>query len=176
MSVSEENVVYVISDELGYVTSFINITDANTFLEKYSYVRMIIQTFKLNPAHQLQNIYVVVYKENNLVAFVSNDKEAAEHVRRTYLIVGAVHDEPIESRILPIGILNENDGKRLDISQKVFSGYFDGSQTMEDVAKLNLKNETFLESLLEGKAENIENLDKRIQLMDFVIQSNAVIE
>ena len=58
----------------------------------------------------------------------------------------------------------------------VFSGYFDGSQTMEDVAKLNLKNETFLESLLEGKAENIENLDKRIQLMDFVIQSNAVIE
>ena len=171
--VSATDVVYVVSDELGYVTSFIEIKDANTFLEKYSYVNLIIQTFKLNPASQLEKIYVVVFKENNLVAFVSNDKEAAEHVHKTYLIIGAVHNEPIEDRLLPIGIINENDEKRLDISQKVFSGYFDGSKTLEDIAKLDIKNETFLENLLEGKVENIEKLDKQIQLMDFVIQSSV---
>ena len=97
--------VYVISDELGYVTSFIEIKDANDFLEKYSYVNLIIQTFKLDPKLQRENIYVVAYKENNLVAFVSNDKDAAEHVHKTYLIIGAVHNESIDSRMLPIGII-----------------------------------------------------------------------
>lgn len=80
--------LFVVSDRMGVVGAFRTLAEARrAALDKYTAVPFVVHRFPLadGPA---DTVWLVLYRDSDVVAFASNDHDEAERVRQVYARVG----------------------------------------------------------------------------------------
>jgi hypothetical protein len=86
---------YVLSDSSGFVGAFYTIQDAAREVLKYNLIPFIVQKFSVAPG-PVDRVWVVLYRDLDAVAFVSNNREEAEKVQLIYGRVGLSYPDYID--------------------------------------------------------------------------------
>jgi hypothetical protein len=86
---------YVLSDSQGYVGTFYSAKAAKEIVQKYSPVPFIIQQFGV-ASGPVATVWVVLYRDIDSVAFVSNSRAEAERVQGIYNKVGLAYPDSID--------------------------------------------------------------------------------
>uniref|UniRef100_A0A6C0I049 Uncharacterized protein n=1 Tax=viral metagenome TaxID=1070528 RepID=A0A6C0I049_9ZZZZ len=105
--------LYVLSDNVGYVGTYYSISDIEEITSAYHLVTFIVQCFKTSKTSDLLKVWVVLYKDIDAVAFVSNNREDALKVQSTLMQVGITYIDSIDCWKQNIG-LSKSAKDRLD--------------------------------------------------------------
>jgi hypothetical protein len=84
-----------LSDSQGYVGAFYSAKAANEIVQKFSPVPFIIQRFEVAPG-SVVTVWIVLYRDIDSVAFVSNSRTEAERVQAIYNRVGLAYPDSID--------------------------------------------------------------------------------
>jgi len=86
---------YVLSDSNGFVGAFYTADDANAVVQQYSPIPFIIRRFEVSPG-PVSMIWVVLFRDIDAVAFVSNCRAEAERMQNIYIRVGLSYSDSID--------------------------------------------------------------------------------
>ena len=158
--------LYVLSDNVGYVGSYYSISDVEEITSAYHLVTFMIQCFKTSKTEDLLTVWVVLYKDIDAVAYVSNNRMDAVKVHSVLMQMGIAYMDCIDYWKQPVGLAKSakdrldaihsiKDKKLLDDSYNIF------------IQKLNLSNE----NLPNGPIEQLINETQKISIIDAIIPS-----
>jgi len=158
--------LYVLSDNVGYVGSYYSISDIEEITSAYHLVTFMIQCFKTSKTEDLLTVWVVLYKDIDAVAYVSNNRMDAVKVHSVLMQMGIAYMDCIDYWKQPVGLAKSakdrldaihsiKDKKLLDDSYNIF------------IQKLNLSNE----NLPNGPIEQLINETQKISIIDAIIPS-----
>ena len=158
--------LYVLSDNVGYVGSYYSISDVEEITSAYHLVTFMIQCFKTSKTEDLLTVWVVLYKDIDAVAYVSNNRMDAVKVHSVLMQMGIAYMDCIDYWKQPVGLAKSakdrldaihsiKDKKLLDDSYNIF------------IQKLNLSNE----NLPNGPIEQLINETQKISIIDAIVPS-----
>jgi hypothetical protein len=107
---------HVVSDFLGFIGAFGSAAEAKAVASRYPEARLIFQRFAVAPGPTTQ-VWVVLYADNDAVAFVSNSRVEAEQAQREYARLELVHTGAISYWKHRVGMLATGAEKRLGASR-----------------------------------------------------------
>ena len=113
------------SDARGFVGAFLELSDAADIINKYAPTPFIIQQFALAPG-LTDTVWVVLYREIDAVAFVSNNIDDATRAQKTLLTIGATYDDPITYWEQPVNTIIPPAAKHLDIISAAHAEFTSG--------------------------------------------------
>lgn len=162
---------YVVCDAQGFVGAYKEANMMITLRNKYAPTPFLVQRFRLTPGIQQDEIWNVLYKANDIVAFASNDKEAAKTALSAYNELGLSYEDDVDFWNQPLNKINISAEERLDSIKRAHEMYMAGT--------LNEPNEVFdremekINKLLEpSKFSPIERFlreNEKITIFDCVI-------
>jgi hypothetical protein len=115
--------LYVVSDSVGFVGAFPTARAAeDAVFRKYPEIPCIVQRFPVAPG-PCDNVWVVLYRDLDAVAFVSNSRAEAERIRQVYASVGLVYDDDVDYWEQPFGVLSKPAAERLAMRHRVHEAY-----------------------------------------------------
>ena len=156
--------LYVLSDNVGYVGTYYSISDIEEITSSYNLVTFMIQCFKTSKKSDLFTVWVVLYKDIDAVAFVSNNREDAIKVQSTLMQVGITYIDSIDYWKQTVG-LSKLAKDRLDAIHSVKSlKILDDSYNIF-IKKIDLSTEKKI------AIDNNDNNNKKINIMDAIIPS-----
>jgi hypothetical protein len=88
-------VYYSLSCPVGLVGVFDSIEQVTAVLQLYPSIKFVAHKYNSSPG-ETQYVWVVLYRDVDAVAFVSNDREAAERVHKIYLDINLTYDDSID--------------------------------------------------------------------------------
>jgi hypothetical protein len=96
--------ITVMSDRFGFVGAFPSDAAATAVAQRYPGVPLLAHRFPAadGPADA---VWVVLYRDSDAVAFVSNSRAEAARVQAAYVAVGLAHDEPLDYWEQPLGAI-----------------------------------------------------------------------
>ena len=158
--------LYVLSDNVGDVGSYYSISDVEEITSAYHLVTFMIQCFKTSKTEDLLTVWVVLYKDIDAVAYVSNNRMDAVKVHSVLMQMGIAYMDCIDYWKQPVGLAKSakdrldaihsiKDKKLLDDSYNIF------------IQKLNLSNE----NLPNGPIEQLINETQKISIIDAIVPS-----
>jgi len=157
--------LYVLSDNVGYVGSYYSISDIEEIVSAYHLITsFMVQCFKTSKAADLFTVWVVLYKDIDAVAFVSNNRMDAVKVHSTLMQMGLAYEDCIDYWKQTVGLSPSakerldrihtiKDKKLLDDSYNIF------------IQKLDLSTE----NIPNGPIEQLMNETQKITIMDAII-------
>ena len=96
--------LYVLSDNVGYVGSYYSISDIEEITSAYHLVTFMIQCFKTSKSEDLLTVWVVLYKDIDAVAYVSNNRMDAVKVHSVLMQMGIAYMDCIDYWKQPVGL------------------------------------------------------------------------
>jgi hypothetical protein len=115
--------MFVVSDGVGFVGAFSSEARARAVLEQFAPIPFVVQTFPVAPGSPRDSVWVVLYRDIDAVAFVSNDRDAADRVHREYGRVGLTYDDPIDFWEQPFDAVSPPAAERLSIQKRAHDMY-----------------------------------------------------
>jgi len=163
--------LHVVSDSAGYVGTFPTLSAAHlAVVQKYPLTPFLIQKFAVAPG-STDSVWVVLYRDLDAVAFVSNDREAAVRVQAAYASIGLAYDDSIDYWEQPVGVVATGAARRLEAqarAHRMYSGDDDGDleRSLEaDQARL----EELLAPRADGPLERLLRENERVTILDAVV-------
>ena len=117
--------IYALSDARGFVGAFLELPDAADIINKYAPTPFIIQRFALAPG-PTNTVWVVLYREIDAVAFVSNNIDVATRAQKSLLTIGATYDDSITYWEQSMNTIAESAAKHLDIISAAHAEFTSG--------------------------------------------------
>jgi hypothetical protein len=133
---------YVLSDSQGYVGTFYSAKAAKDIVQKYSPIPFIIQQFGV-ASGPVATVWIVLYRDIDSVAFVSNSRAEAERVQGVYNTVGLAYPDSIDYWEHSANRCTRSALDRLETLREVHSTVFDP----EEMRIRQEENERRLEQL-----------------------------
>ena len=157
--------IYTISDNVGYIGSFYSISDIEDTAKAYPLVPLMVQCFKTSISSDIFNVWVILYKEIDAVAFVTNNRDDAIKMQATYKKIGLTYEDDVDYWQKPIG-LSPYAKKRLDLlhADKKFTDILD-SDYDRYLEKLDLSTEY----IPGGPIEKLMQETKKITIFDCIV-------
>ena len=115
---------YVLSDSQGYIGTFYSAKTAKEIVQKYSPVPFIIQRFGV-ASGPVATVWIVLYRDIDSVAFVSNSRAEAERVQGIYNNVGLAYPDSIDYWEHSANRCTRSALDRLETLREVHSTVFD---------------------------------------------------
>lgn len=162
---SSPNSFYVISDNYGYVTTYTSISDVQHLTNKYPTLSFLVQRFDVSDG-PLSPIWVVLYRDIDAVAFVSNNRETAITVKGEYNKIGLSYVDEIDYWQRELGVIDSNTEDRLESFSRANTMYIGTSA--EDIALREAEDMSRLQRLTEGSVMKINVDDTKITIFDCV--------
>jgi hypothetical protein len=167
---SEKNVhppyLYVLSDNVGYVGTYYSISDIEEITSSYHLVSFMIQCFKTSKTSDLLTIWVVLYKDIDAVAYVSNNRLDAVKVHSTLMQMGLAYMDSIDFWKQNVG-LSKSAKERLDVIHSIKDKKLLDDSYNIFIQKLDLSTE----NMPNGPIDCIINETQKINIMDAIIPS-----
>jgi hypothetical protein len=160
--------LYVLSDNAGYVGTYYSISDIEEITSSYNLVPFVVQCFKTSKYSDLFTVWVVLYKDIDAVAFVSNNRNDAIKVQNILLNLNITYSDDIDYWKQTIG-LSAQAKERLDLlhsirDKKILDNAYDVF-----IKKLDISTEeNFLEN---GPIRKLLNEHQKITIMDAIVPS-----
>ena len=105
---------HVLSDIHGFVGAFSSAKAADLVVQKFAPIPFIIQRFETAPG-PVDTIWVVLYRDLDSVAFLSNDRAEAERVQGIYNSVDLSYIDSIDYWEHPVDKLTRVASERLEL-------------------------------------------------------------
>lgn len=156
---------YVVSDNYGYVTTYTNISMVQHLTNTYPTIPFLVQRFDVSDG-PLSPIWVVLYRDIDAVAFVSNNKETAITVQGEYNKIGLSYPDPIDYWQRELGTIEANTKDRLESFSRANTMYTD--TTAEDIAMREADDMSKLQRLTEGRIQKIIKENEKMTIFDCV--------
>jgi hypothetical protein len=86
---------YVVSEAAGFVGAFYSAEDAESFVVQHHSVPFLVQKFPVLPG-PVSRVWVVLYRDVDAVAFLSNSREESERVQKEFAKVGQTYPDSID--------------------------------------------------------------------------------
>ena len=161
---------YVLSDSSGFVGAFYTIQDAEKEILKYNLIPFIVQKFSVAPG-PIDKVWVVLYRDLDAVAFVSNNREEAEKVQLIYGRVGLSYPDYIDYWEQYANTINPNIVIRLESLSEAHSNCV-GEASEEELKQRELDDIERVSRLMGSRpptyysstSENITILDEVIPI------------
>lgn len=166
--------LYVVSDNFGFVGAFSSAAFAEELvLRKYPSIPFITQRFPTIPG-PCDSVWVVLYRDIDAVAFVSNSRSEAERVQGVYQRVGLSYPDSIDHWEQALNVVSKPAEDRLIPRHRAHLMYA-GPLTTEEVEKMEAADLARVEALVASKddgplARVIRELEP-VTIMDCVIPS-----
>lgn len=162
----------VVSDNYGFVGAYHSLTAAREFvLKKYASIPFLVQRFPRAPGG-CDKVWVVLYRDIDAVAFVSNDQAEASRVKELLLKVGLAYPDTIECWEQPLGQVLPQTAERLASRHRAHQMYA-GSVVAESLESLRAAEYARVSALLapepDGPLEKAIRENERITIMDCVV-------
>jgi hypothetical protein len=165
--------LYVVSDSVGFVGAFPTARAAeDAVFRKYPEIPCIVQRFPVAPG-PCDNVWVVLYRDLDAVAFVSNSRAEAERVRQVYARVGLAYDDDVDHWEQPFGVASKPAAERLERRHRVheaFAGELGATDTIDERTKADLDRLDALSRPREdGPLARLLRENEPITIMDCVV-------
>ena len=158
--------LYVLSDNVGYVGSYYSISDVEEITSAYHLVTFMIQCFKTSKTEDLLTVWVVLYRDIDAVAYVSNNRMDAVKVHSVLMQMGIAYMDCIDYWKQPVG-LSKSAKDRLDAIHSIKDKKLLDDSYNIFIQKLNLSNA----NLPNGPIEQLINETQKISIIDAIIPS-----
>jgi len=156
--------LYVLSDNVGYVGTYYSISDIEEITSAYYLVTFMVQCFKVSKKSGLFDVWVVLYKDIDAVAYVSNNKNDASKVHATLMQMGIAYIDSIDYWKQRVG-LSPQAKHRLDLIHSIKDKKILDDSYNILIHKLDLSTE----KLPDEPIQNFINETQKISIMDCII-------
>src|SRR4029079_13769634 len=164
---TERPVVYqVVSDSHGFVGAFYTEQGVRDHvLSQFSLTPFVVQQFAVFPG-QHTKIWVVLYRDIDAVAFVSNDRDEAERRQDAFGRIGLTYPDNIDCWEHPVGIVTRPAFDRLRMMHDVHT-MIAGS---EDAEKTELDRlDRLLQPKGDGPIARLLREEERISILNCIV-------
>jgi len=161
----------VVSDSAGYVGTFSSLEAASAaVLKKHPFTPFLVQKFPVAPG-PVDTVWVVLYRDLDAVAFVSNDRAEALRVQGIFANVGLTYVDSIDYWEQPIGTIAKAASDRLDSQTRAQLMYIGDDE--ESFRKMEEEDHARLEALTaprkDGPLARLILENERITIFDAVV-------
>jgi len=143
---------YVVSDSSGFVGAFYSEAAARAETDKYHLVPFITQRFGVAPG-PTATVWVVLYRDIDAVAFVTNSRAEAVKVQEMFASVGLAYTDPIDCWEQPANAVTEGTAARLGALSRAHTMYV-GPAALEALQEKDLATIARLVAPPGGAAES----------------------
>ena len=160
--------LYVVSDRLGYVATYPSAAEAEAAMQKYRTLPFIVQQFALDPAADATQVWVVPLRDSPMVAFVSNNREAAVKYQATINRVGFSFDDDIDYWQQSVGVIAPPTEARLSAAHRANLAY-GAEESTEDLVAADLARVAELAGEnTEGPIQRYLRENAKVDILQFV--------
>ena len=162
---------HVLSDNCGFIGAFYSADDVNTILSKYTLIPLLIQRFEVAPG-PVATIWVVLYRDLDSVAFVSNSRAEAERIQGLYNRIGLAYIDSIDYWEHPANKISKAAADRLETLSEAHK-MFAEPDALEQLQARADKDSEYLEQLLKmrenGPIAKMLRENETITIFDCVV-------
>lgn len=164
---------YVLSDNQGFVGAFYTAEEASVVINKYYPIPFIVQRFEVAPG-PTETVWVVIYRDIDAVAFVSNDRATAKRVKKIYDSVGLTYPDSIKYWEHPVGKISQTAESRLDSISRANSMYA-GNLSLEELQARELEDYKKISnlSMSKGPIARVIKENQKIMIFDCVVPTST---
>jgi len=157
--------LYVLSDNVGYVGSYYSISDIEEIVSAYYLITsFMVQCFKTSKHSDLLTVWVVLYKDIDAVAYVSNNRMDAVKVHSTLMQMGLAYMDCIDFWKQTVG-LSIPAKERLDKIHTI-----QDKKLLDDIYNIFIqKLDLSTELIKNGPIEQLMNETQKITIMDAIV-------
>jgi len=110
--------VYLLMDENGLIGVFNDKQEVHEICNSYTKTNILIFKYSLNPALPSDIVYALPYVGTNMIALVSNDKQAVYDLQQYLLKINLVDPDSVDRFTLHVGEIHQEAAERLTFWQK----------------------------------------------------------
>ena len=165
---------YVVSDSNGFVGAFYTASAATAVVNKYRLIPFLVQKFEVAPG-PVATVWVVLYRNIDAVAFVSNDRAKAEEIQEVYGKVGLTYEDSIDYWEQTANEVSKHAEERLASISRAHTMYV-GPATLEELQARELEDYERVMRLTapnpDGPIARIIRENEKITILDCVVPTN----
>ncbi len=170
--------LYVVSDCVGFVGAFPSAAAAEVaVIRAYPTIPFIVQRFPVAPG-PCDTVWVVLFRDIDAVAFVSNSREGAEKVKHTYDRVGLTYDDSIDYWEQAFGVVSKPAAERLQTQLRAHTMYA-GQMTAEEYQRLEEEDMARLDAITQPRADGplarLIRENELVTILDCVVPVDAAL-
>jgi hypothetical protein len=158
---------YVVSDGRGYVGAFYTPAAAAAIATEYPLIPLLVQRFAVSPAAPPETVWVVILRELDSVAFVSNDRAEAARVQEAYGRLGLAYPDSIDYWEQPANTVARDAALRLKTISDAHRLYA-SPPSPEELAAREAKDRARLGELTRGPLPPARCDEERITILDCI--------
>jgi hypothetical protein len=167
--------LYVLSDGHGFVGAFLSASGAESVVRENPLIPFIVQKFPTQPG-PVSTVWVVLYRDIDAVAFVSNSRDEAVRVQDVYGKVGLTYPDSIDHWEHPVGIVAAPAAERMKTLGRVHAMYAGPAeadalrQREEDDLK---KLDRLMNPIPDGPIARLLQENELVTILDCVVPASA---
>jgi hypothetical protein len=154
------------------VGAFYDAASAVTEATKHHLVHFLIQRFRVAPG-PVGTVWVVLYRDIDAVAFVSNSRAEAESTQKAYSSVGLTYEDSIDYWEHPANVVNKGSVQRLEAQSQAHEMY-GPSISLEELQAQELAAYEQISRMMQpredGPLAQVIRENQRITILDCVIE------
>jgi hypothetical protein len=168
--------IYVVSDSQGFVGAFLSRTEAYAAMKPHVLSPFLIHAYGAAPG-PLDSVWIVLYRANDAVAFVSNDRSVAASAQKKYAAVGLAYEDDIDYWEQPVGAICKSAAARLETVSRAHE-LLAADCVESAIEERNAADEALLDRLTRpipgGPIERLLRETERITIMDQVVETRCI--
>ncbi len=166
---------YVLSDGHGFVGAFYSAAAAEEKVAEYNLIPFLVQRFGVAPG-PVGTIWVVLYRDIDAVAFVSNSRAEAERVQTVYNQIGLTYTDSIDYWEHPANMVSDAVNERLKSFSRAHTMYA-GELSPEELMARQIKDYNKICELMQprkdGPIARMLKENEKITIIDCVVPVNV---
>jgi hypothetical protein len=171
--------LYVVSASDGYVGTFPSPSAAtDAVARKYPSIPLLVQRFPVAPG-PCDRVWVVLYRDLDAVAFVSNARAEAERVREGYARVGLAYLDELDYWEQPFGVVAAHATERLAARHRAHvqcAGPLSDEELQRAAAEDLERSAALCQPKADGPLARLWRENEQITIMDCVIPTFVAAE
>lgn len=157
----ETKKLYVISDSAGYVGTFLSKNDvASCVVNKYPHVNFLVSEFPFEESGDQQYVWVVLFRDIDHVAFVSNDINKAIGKQKLLNRIELSYSDSIDYWKQNIGSLTDSVSERLHYQNEAYIKF------VQDIDREQNSKSSL--SIINDIANNLNDENKKIETIETI--------
>ena len=162
----------VVSDNMGFVGAFYTAESVAAMTTKHHSIPFLIQRYRVAPG-PVATVWVVLYRDLDAVAFVTNDRAEAEKVQEMYGRIGLAYSDSIDYWEHRADTVNKAAEERLNSLSRAHAMYLGGGASAEELREAELKDYERIVKMSKpipnGPIEQLLRENERITIFDCVV-------
>jgi len=175
-----EQYYHVVSMAHGFVAAYYDAPSVReNILKKFRMVPFVTQRFRVVANCATDTVWVVLFRANDAVAFVSNSRDEAERVRAGYAKIGLSYDDSIDYWECKVGVMSANTLDLLTATDRAHQMYA-GPNVAEECRKREEEEMARLDKLLapieNGPVANLLREMEEVTIFDGLVDIDSDVE